>query len=252
MVVTRPRDQADPLSQALREQGARVVEYPTIRIRPPREAGPLRRALKRAEQYDWAVFTSVNGVRHVLEELEALGRSAEVLREVRLAAIGPSTADALREAGLTVDVVPDEYRAEALADVIRRVDELEGRRLLLARAAEARDVLRDRLEDAGADVDEVTAYETLAGRPEEVDLERRMREGEIDWLTFTASSTVRNFVRLAGTRLGPARVACIGPITARTARELGLPVHAVAGEYTVPGLVRALLDAEAGVRDGGG
>lgn len=251
VVVTRPRDQADPLVRALRDRGARVVEYPTIRISAPREAAPLRRALERVEAYDWVVFTSVNGVRHVLEELGELGRAPEVLEEARLAAIGPSTAGSLEEAGLTVDVVPDEYRAEALADALRRAGAAEGARVLLARAAEARDVLRDRLEEGGASVDEVAAYETEPGRPDDADLERRMREGEIDWLTFTASSTVRNFVRMAGMRIGPARVACIGPITARTARELGLPVHAVADEYTVPGLVRALTEAER-ARAGGG
>lgn len=252
IVVTRPRDQADPLSRALRDRGAGVVEYPTIRIRAPREVAPLRRALERIGTYDWAVFTSVNGVRHVLDELEALGLGRDVLGNVRLAAIGPSTAGTLEEAGLTVDVVPDEYRAEALADAVLRAGASGGGRVLLARAAEARDVLRERLEEAGADVDEVTAYVTERGRPEEVDIERRMREGEIDWLTFTASSTVRNFVRMAGTRIGPARVACIGPITARTARELGLPVHAVADEYTVPGLVRALTEAERSRGDAGG
>lgn len=252
VVVTRPRRQADPLSEALRDRGARVVEYPTIRIRPPDEADPLRRALEDLGAYDWAVFTSVNGVRHVLEELEDLGRSPGTLGNARLAAIGPSTAGALEEAGLSVEVVPDEYRAEALADAVRSAGPLEGSRMLLARASEARDVLPDRLEAHGARVDEVTAYETALGRPDGVDLERRMRRDEVDWITFTASSTVRNFVRLAGTRLGSARVACIGPITARTARELGLPVHAVADEYTVPGLVRALVDAETRGRGKGG
>lgn len=252
VVVTRPRRQADPLSDALRERGARVVEYPTIRIRPPSESGPLRAALERVEDYDWAVFTSVNGARHVLEQLEELGRGPEALESVRLAAIGSSTAGGLEEAGLSVEVVPGEYRAEALAEALDGADELEGRRLLLARAGEARDVLPDRLGAYGAEVDEVTAYETAPGRPEGVDLERRMAEDEVDWVTFTASSTVRNFVRLAGVRLGAARVACIGPITAQTARELGLPVDAVAEEYTVPGLVRALVRAEAGSEDEGG
>lgn len=245
MVVTRPRHQADPLSRALREREARIVEYPTIRIQPPGEPGPLREALEGVERYDWAVFTSVNGVRRVLEELASLDRDAGALRDLELAAIGPSTAGALEAAGLSVDVVPGEYRAEALAEAIRRAGSLDGRRVLLARAADARDVLPERLRDAGAEVDEVTAYETLVGRPDEGDLERRMQAGEIDWLTFTASSTVRNFVRLAGTRLGPTRVACIGPVTAGTARELGLPVHAVAEEYTVEGLLRALVAAEA-------
>ncbi|MFW6193516.1 MAG: uroporphyrinogen-III synthase, partial [Gemmatimonadota bacterium] len=119
-MVTRPRHQADPLSRELRERGARVVEYPTIRIRPPREAAPLRRALERVERYDWAVFTSVNGVRHVLDELGEIGRDVDAFDGVRLAAIGPSTAGALREAGLAVEVVPGEYRAEALADAVGR------------------------------------------------------------------------------------------------------------------------------------
>lgn len=244
VVVTRPRHQADPLSEALRERGARVLEYPTIRIQPPDEDAPLRKALAELETYDWAVFTSVNGVRHVLERLEAEGRGPEALAGVRLAAIGPATAGALEDAGLTVEVVPDEYRAEALAEAVAAGDGLEGSRVLLARAAEARDVLPDRLSAEGAEVDEVAAYETAQGRPEDVDLERRLRRDEVDWVTFTASSTVRNFVRLAGNRLGSARVVCIGPITAGTARELGLPVHAVAEDYTVPGLVRALVDAE--------
>ena len=234
------------MSRALRERGARVLEYPTITIRPPADRGPLRDALARLGRYDWAVFTSVNGVRRVREELEADGRDLGALADLRLAAIGPSTADALREGGLEVEVVPEEYRAEALAGML--AGEVRGRRVLLARAAEARDVLPERLRDAGAEVDEVPAYETLTASPEDVDLGGRLATGDVDWLTFTASSTVRNFVRLVGADAGRARVACIGPVTAGTARELGLPVDLVASDYTIPGLVRALAEFDSGGR----
>jgi len=247
VVVTRPREQAPPLSDALRELGADVVEYPTIAIRAPDDPAALRGALDRLASYDWIVFTSVNGVRRVYQELERRGRDPAVLGEARLAAIGPSTADALEHEGLEVEVVPGEYRAEALVEALDRAGAARGgTRILLPRAAEARDVLPDELRSRGAEVDEVAAYATLPGRPEDVGLEGRMRRGEIDWLTFTASSTVRNFVRMAGRDVGRSSVACIGPITAETARDLGLPVDVVAEEYTIPGLVRALAEAAAG------
>ena len=253
VVVTRPRRRADALSSSLRELGARVLEYPTIAIEPPKDARPLRRALRSLPAYDWVVFTSVNGVLRVVSELASAGGDPPgALAGARVAAIGPATADALRDAGISVDVVPGEYRAEALVTAIRAAGDLSGRRVLLARAAEARAVLPERLRAGGAEVDEVAAYRTVRGRPEVEDLPARMRRGEVDWLTFTASSTVRNFVEMAGREAGDARVAAIGPITAGTARELGLPVHAVAEEYTVPGLVRALVDAERSTREVGG
>jgi uroporphyrinogen III methyltransferase/synthase len=254
VVVTRPRRRADALSSRLRELGAAVVEYPTIAIEPPEDLGPLRRAVRALPEYDWVVFTSVNGVDRVLSALEgAAGEPSDALAGSRVAAIGPATADALRAAGVRVDVVPDEYRAEALLRALRGATEcLEGRRVLLARAAEAREVLPEGLRRSGARVDEVAAYRTVPGRPDVEDLPAGLRRGEVDWLTFTASSTVRNFVDLAGRDVGPARVATIGPITAGTAQELGLPVHAVAEEYTVPGLVRALVDAERATEEVGG
>lgn len=249
VVVTRPRGQAPPLSDALRGLGAEVVEYPTIAIRPPEDPEPFRRAVARLEGYDWIVFTSVNGVRRVYEELEDRGLGPDALAPDRLAAIGPSTADALQHEGLDVEVVPGEYRAEALVEALGRAGAArDGVRILLPRAAEARDVLPDQLRERGAEVDEVAAYATLPGEPGELALDDRMRAGEIDWLTFTASSTVRNFVRMAGPDVGPSDVACIGPITAGTARELGLPVDVVAEEYTIPGLVRALVEHETGRR----
>ena len=155
-----------------------------------------------------------------------------------------TTADAIRESGVPVDVVPDEYRAEGLIEALSEAAHLDGARVLLARAEEARDLLPRELGEAGARVDEVTAYRTEVANPEAGDLAARLRAGEIDWVTFTAPSTVRNFVRLVGRERGSARVAAIGPITADAAEEAGLAADVVAEEYTIPGLVRALAEAE--------
>lgn len=251
VVVTRPRHQAGPLCDALRELGAEPVAFPTIAIRPPDDPGPLRDAVASLDRYDWAVLTSVNGVRRVLDALEEAGRRpAEAFEGVRVAAIGPSTADALREAGVAVEVVPEEYRAEGLLEALSEAARLDGARVLLARAREARELLPRELREAGARVDEVTAYRTAVANPDAGELAARLRAGEIDWLTFTASSTVRNFVRLVGRDPGSARVAAIGPITADTAEELGLPPDTVAEEYTIPGLVRALVEAETAAAGG--
>lgn len=251
VVVTRPREQSRAFTSALETLGARVVEFPTLRIEPPSDPGPLRRALSELERYDWVVFTSVNGVERVRDALEELGRDARAFDGVRLAAIGPATASSLGRLGLRADVVPEEYRAEALVEAIRRADSsLEERRILLARAAEARDVLPDRLAGSGAAVDEVAAYRAVPDAPDSGALRRRLAAGEIDWLTFTASSTVRHFVDAVGTELGGARVAAIGPVTAGTAAEHGMPADVVADRYTIPGLLDALVQAEGGAGKG--
>lgn len=269
VVVTRPPGQADSFARRLRELGAEPVACPTIRIVPPGDPEPLLRAARELASYDWVVFTSVNGVDRLAEALEGEGRNPEegLPARARVAAIGPSTAERARERfGVEPDVVPDEYRAEALVRAIRRAAargnpppewpeeesgdggrELEGQRMLLPRAAEARAVLPDSLEAAGASVDEVAAYRAVAPDDEELaSVRERLRAGEIDWLTFTASSTVRNFVSVLGTEVGGACVAAIGPITAGTARELGLDVDVVAEEYTIPGLIEAMIRARPG------
>lgn len=281
IVVTRPPAQADAFARRLRELGGEPVACPTIRIAPPENASPLRRAARNVRGYGRVVFTSVNGVDRFAEALEREATAPEeaLAAGARVAAIGPSTAERVEARfGVEPDVVPDEYRAEALVVAIRRdaadassstassstgasataavgIDisagdggrELEGQRILLPRAAEARTVLPERLEAAGADVDEVSAYRAVPPDEEELaPVGEQLRAGEIDWVTFTASSTVRNFVSLLGTDLGGARVAAIGPITAGTARDLGLTVDVVADEYTIPGLVGALVDARSG------
>ncbi|MBE3558399.1 MAG: uroporphyrinogen-III synthase [Ktedonobacteraceae bacterium] len=272
VLVTRTREQAAVLSERLRALGAVPVELPAIRIEPPRDWRQLDAALQRlyadeGERYDWLIFTSVNGVTICLDRLRTLGREPRAMRQVRIAAIGPATAAALQRYGLTADLVPGAYIAEAVAaalreDAQRRGRSLMGLRILLARAAEARKVLVTELRSAGAIVDEVAAYTTAAVSPGD----ERGREGlrllqqqELAILTFTSSSTVRNFVAwLKGCELSDGSsaldlvmhtarhtarpvIACIGPITARTARELGLQVDVEAQEFTIDGLVEAMV-----------
>lgn len=258
VAVTRPEARAPSLSRRLRALGAEVLVCPAIRLRDPRDVEPLRRAGRRlaAGDYHWLVFTSPAGVRQLRRSLAAGGLTMPGAGQgPRVAAIGSTTAEAAREAGFGVDVVPDEYRAEALAAAIVRAagagngeggEAMAGLRVLLPRAAEARDVLPRELEEAGASVEEIPAYEAV--RPEEGEMEelaRAVSGGGLDWVTFTASSIVRSYVERVGTELGGARVAVIGPVTADTARRLGLSVHAVAEDYTVDGLVEALVRAEA-------
>lgn len=256
VLVTRPRGQAAALSARLRSLGAAVLEVPTIRIADPPDRGPLLRALGRLAEYDWLIFTSVNGVRKVAEALGGSEAASRALAGVAVAAIGPATARAVRSLGGRVLVVPERYRAEALVEALIREAgavgkrgreggqrPLEGARILLPRAAEARPVLPEGLEAAGAIVDEVPAYVTLPAEPDVAALRRTVEAGRLDWITFTSSSTVRRFVEMAGPETGGARVAAIGPITAATARELGIPADVVASEYTIPGLVQALADA---------
>lgn len=238
IIVTRAREQAGPLSRRLAELGAEPVEAPAIRIALQEETGPLDQAIERLRTgrpgYDWVIFTSQNGVAAFWQRLEALGQDGRVLRGVRVAAIGPATAAALRAQGIEPDYVPEEFVAEA---ILAGLEDVVGQRILLPRADIARKVLVEELRAQGAQVDEVAAYRTLPADGPQPDL------GRADVITFTSSSTVRNFVQAVG---GPAAlngllVACIGPITAATCRQLGLIPDIVAEEYTIEGLVRALL-----------
>jgi len=243
VVVTRARAQAGVLRALLEDEGAQVVEFPTIRLVPPEDVAPLDRAIARLPEYGWVVFTSRNGVDACCDRMRALRHPPEELRVARLAAIGPGTAAALRAAGLGVDLAPTEFRAEALVAAFAAVD-LRDVRVLLPRAAAARDVLPDGLRSRGAIVDVVAAYRTEVERAHAPEARRRLLQGSVDAVTFTSSSTVRSFVELlgpdAGRLLRGALVACIGPVTAATARELGLHVGLVAEHYTIPGLVEAL------------
>jgi len=246
VVVTRPRAQAEAFAHLLEAAGARVLLAPTIAIEPPASWEPLDRALDRLGDYEWAVFTSVNGVEMTRRRLEHRGGSVEALRGRRLAAIGPATAEALRRVGLEPELVPEEYVAEGLAERLRAVIR-PGARVLLARAAETRDLLVRELEAAGARVDEVAAYRTRPAEANVEELRRALAEGRVDVVTFTSSSTVRHFAALfdrgeLARRLAGVTVACIGPVTRDTAREVGLETRIVPREYTIPALAKAIAD----------
>ena len=245
VVVTRPARQARGMMERLRALGAEPIAFPTIRIADAADPGPLLEAARRAGEFEWVVFTSVNGVSRFWEALEAVGRGGAAVRHARFACIGPATADALAERGYRAELVPRRYVAEGVAEELVGRGDVAGARILLPRAAGARDVLPERLAAAGADVLEVEAYRAVADAPGAAALRGRLDRGEVDVVTFTSSSTVRHFVDAVGTALGDARVAAIGPITAGTAREAGLPVHVVAERHTVDGLLDALVAATA-------
>lgn len=244
VLVTRAREQAFELDQPLQALGAIPVAFPTIRIVPPTDNyAALDAALRQLTTFDWVVFTSVNGVIHVWQRLEALELEASAFKQVRLAAIGPATAEALASRNLRIEVVPDRYVAEALLEAIPNS---AGQRFLLPRADIARDALRTGLQAVGAEVVEVPAYSTVLVEPSPEAL--AMLDNGVDILTFTSSSTVHNFVAQVGharaqTVAQRALVVVIGPITANTAHELGLGVDVVATEYTIAGLIDALVIA---------
>jgi uroporphyrinogen III methyltransferase/synthase len=242
ILITRARQQAGDLAQALAERGAVPIVFPTIEIAPPDDYTPLDNALKQLPGYDWLVFTSVNGVAAFCDRLAAAGLDAGTLRGRRTAAIGPATARALSQRGVQAELVPDEYVAEAIVDGL---GEVVGQWILLPRAEVAREALAEELGRRGAVVHEIPVYRTLPARPDGAAL-AELHQG-LDVLTFASASAVHNFVVLlsqAGLSisrlLGRAQVACIGPITAQAARELGLPVHVQAQQYTLAGLVQAL------------
>jgi uroporphyrinogen III methyltransferase/synthase len=246
VVVTRPRAQARTFATLLEAAGATVLLAPTIVIEPPTSWEPLDGALGHLDDYHWVVFTSVNGVEMVRRRLEGLGRDARALGGCRLAAIGPATAEALRELGLGPEVVPEEYVAEGLAERLRSLLR-RGDRVLLARAAETRDVLVRELEAAGARVDEVSAYTTRPATEDATELRQALAAGRVDVVTFTSSSTVRHFAALfppadLARWLAKVTVACIGPVTRDTARALGVETAIVPKEYTIPALARAIAE----------
>jgi uroporphyrinogen-III synthase len=236
ILVTRPRAQAAELSDKLAAQGATPIIFPTIEIAPLDDYTALDRAIHQLAQYQWIIFTSVNGVKAFWDRLDVIG--AGITPTMRVAAIGPATASALQAHDVTVTLIPDEYVAEA---IIESIGAVQGQRILLPRADIAREALAVELRNRGAFVDEIAAYRTLPAQPDPDGL-RELRRG-VDVITFTSSSTVRNFVALVGRESIPpqALIACIGPITANTAHEFGLRVHIQATDYTMDGLVAALV-----------
>jgi uroporphyrinogen-III synthase len=248
IIVSRARSQAGTLSGELRAHGARVLEIPFIQIRKPASYTPLDEALRLHARYDWLILTSVNGVNALCQRLERLRIAVSELAHLRIAAIGPATCRALEDHGLKVEIVPKEYVAESV--VARLKSRVRDKRVLLVRAKVARDVIPRELRLLGARVDVREAYETVAPKASRekllAALKSKTRRPQV--ITFTSSSTARNFLALIGPKvaysgvLDDVALASIGPVTTATLRELKLPVAIRAKEYTIPGLVRAILE----------
>jgi uroporphyrinogen III methyltransferase/synthase len=251
VLITRTRRQASVLARLLAEEGAIPIELPAIEIEPAFDAEVVGVAVDglTAGRYGWAVFTSANAVDLWFEHLRERGLDARAFAGAKVAAIGPATAGALRERGIAADLVPEEYVAEAVVEALRTAQGWgpEPQRVLVPRAEGARPELVEGLRGAGAEVDEVTLYRAAVPEAAPAEALSLLRDGAIDIVTFTSSSTVRNLAAMLNGHIETLRgplVAFIGPVTAKTAEELGLRLDVVAAEYTVEGLVRALRERE--------
>ena len=244
IVITRPRKQAGELTRRLIGLGAEVIEFPTISIEPPTDYEPMDRAIAQLHQYDWLFFTSINGVQSFFNRLRHLGIDSQTIEHLKVVAIGPETAGRLEAEDVRAYLVPAKYQAEGILEGLNPA-EIHGRRILMPRASKAREILPETLRQWGALVDVVHAYKTVLPQDYQYGL-RELFEKQIDVITFTSSSTVENFVRLLEgedpvTILRGVTIACIGPITARTAVDIGLQVDIVSAEFTIPGLVAAIV-----------
>jgi uroporphyrinogen III methyltransferase/synthase len=245
VVVTRARAQASDLVEKLSNLGAQCIEAPTIETVPPQDPAPLGQAIGSLKRYHWLVFTSVNGVNAFFERLYSEGLDSRSLGHTRVAAIGPATARRLLQYGIRTDIIPETYQAESVIDAFASLH-LQGKQILLPRAREARSVLPRELDRMGAVVTEVVAYETRAVADHARQIQEDVQNGAIDMITFTSSSTVRNFIHLLSSNsparmLANVRIACIGPITAETARSHGLNVDLTADTFTIDGLCDAIV-----------
>lgn len=245
IIVTRAREQASDFAELLYLNGAEPIEFPTIQVIPPDSWDELDNAVDEIRGFEWIIFTSVNGVRFFFERLNRKG-DLRLLHGIKICAIGPQTASEIRRYGLVPDLIPKEYRAEAIIEEMGKED-IAGKRMLLPRAEIAREILPQELSRMGARIKVVTAYKTI--KPEE-DLERvrgLLKNKEISVITFTSSSTVRNFLEMfnEGEVMGlidGTAVACIGPITAKTAEDLGISTDIMPSKYTMPELTEAIVE----------
>ena len=246
VVVTRAREQASGLAATLTEMGAEVIQCPTIRISPLDDYSALDAAADNLARYDWVIFTSVNGVRHFWQRLEATGRDSRALAGCRVAAIGPATAEALSARGIRADFIPARYVAESVAEglLARSGGRADGLRMLLVRAEKARDVLPEELRKAGCEIDVAPAYRTVPdeGRREEV--LARLETGRLSCVSFGSSSTVENFLKIVPAETLKAHPECvlaaIGPVTAETLAKHGLTCGIQPAEFTIPALAEAI------------
>ncbi len=246
IVVTRSREQASVLVQKIRELGGTPLEFPTIQIVPESDLSPLTDALTQIQDYQWIIFTSVNAVDIFLTQMKLNNMDIRDLHGLKLCAIGPATCKSLEDWGLKVDVMPDEYRAEGVLEALDGMI-AEGERILMPRARGAREILPATLRKRGLQVNEINIYSAALAVDKNADIPDDIIKGKVDYLTFTSSSTVTNFLEIMGTENiakleKQIKIACIGPITADKARKFGLIVKIVAEKYTIDGLVQAILN----------
>jgi uroporphyrinogen III methyltransferase/synthase len=241
VLVTRPGDQAQDLCQRLTALGAEVLQQPAVTVADPPDWRSVDAALARLDQFDWIVFSSSNGVRYLVERLRRLGGSVARFGKLKVAAIGPGTAAELSRYGLSADLVPAEFRGEALAAAL--AGEARGRRFLLARANRGRQVLPEQLAAAGAEVEQVVVYSTQDVTAADPAVAAALAGGRIDWVTITSSAIARAVVGLFGADLRKSRLASISPLTSGVLRELGFEPAVEAQAYTMAGLVAAIAAA---------
>lgn len=249
IVVTRAREQASGFLKKLSSLGAECIQFPTIEIIPPDSWEPLDTAILNLESYRWLLFTSVNGVKYFLRRLHFSGKDVRDLKGIKIGAIGPKTANQWHQLGITPDLVPDEYRAEAVVEAFKKWD-TQGVRILIPRAAKAREILPDQLRKMGARVNVVDAYKTVSPTGNTAGVRDMLEKGTINMVTFTSSSTVTNFVKMFGSEkerltdvwMKRIKVVCIGPITADTARDQGFSVDLIPSDYTIEALTQAITD----------
>ena len=242
IVVTRARAQASALTRQLEAAGARVIEAPAIKIIPPEDYTPLDKAIENIKTYKWLILTSANGVTAFFNRLDNAGLDSRSLSDIKIAAIGSETAKALKNYGISADLVPPAFKAEELAETLSAEVQV-GDKILLARAKVAREVLPESLRALGASVDVVTAYETVTALDNKEELLTALQNGEVDLVTFTSSSTVTNLLASLGDQrelINNIPAAAIGPVTAETCRQNNLEPDIIAETFTIAGLTDAI------------
>lgn len=246
IIVTRAREQASNFTNLLESHGAWPIEFPTIETVPPDSWDALDRAIENIERYNWLVFTSANGVKYFLQRLKENSKDVRCLKGIRLCAIGPKTAEELEKFGIRIDYVPSEYRAEAIIEGLG-LEKIRGSKILIPRAAVAREVLPEELVKMGAIVDVVDAYKTIRPKKKTDGIKKMLKNREINAITFTSSSTVINFIDMfkkeeISNLINGVPIACIGPITAKTAEKYGLKASIIPEHYTIEAFTDAIVD----------
>ena len=244
ILITRAREQSGEFASRLRDLGAEVIEFPTIEIVPPLNWEEVDQAIDRLRSYDWVIFTSVNGVDFFWRRLTDRKKKPRIPSSLKFCAIGPATARQLQARGIEVDYTPKEFVAEAILQGFEKMA-IRGKRILLARVKQARDILPKGLKALGAEVEVVEAYRTVKPRGGARRLRNILANGKVDVITFTSSSTVNHFAELLKKEdlkelLKETTLACIGPVTAQTAESLGMTVHIQPKEYTIASLTQAI------------